>query len=85
MTSSARRWWKVYYRMLRICRREHAKAIHDLMLYGTCAVMIPEDGSDPYHVPFEDITPDMLRSDHVASVSAQSGADALRNSATPRE
>lgn len=60
--SPARHWWKRWYRTLRIVRREHAKAVYDLMVYGACAVAIPEDGSDPYHIPVKNIPIEALQS-----------------------
>ncbi len=44
--------WKVCYRLLRIHRREWAKASIDMMLYGTGTVLITNDGNIQ-HVPFE--------------------------------
>ena len=50
-SAAARQWWKIVYRRMRVSRRESLKAMRDVMTYGTGAVMIPSDGSPPYHVP----------------------------------
>ena len=50
---NARQWWKMYYRLLRVTKRETHKATMDLILYGTGAVFVPKNGDDPYHVPIE--------------------------------
>ena len=47
---TARQQWKIYYRAMRVARREALKAMYDQLLYGMGAVMVPTRG-DPYHVP----------------------------------
>ena len=52
--------WKVYYRALRVCRRETGKAYLDALMYGVGYVkVIP--GADPEHVPARTMIPDDLR------------------------
>lgn len=51
-----RQWWKITWRAIRVYHREQAKATTDMMLYGTGVVKIPDDGSDPCHIPIEDVT-----------------------------
>ena len=41
---TARQWWKLSYRKLRIARREALKAADDMMLFGTGVVYISQDG-----------------------------------------
>lgn len=53
---SARQWWKITWRLIRVSRREQAKAATDMMLYGTGVVKIPHDGGDPCHIPIENVT-----------------------------
>lgn len=48
---TARKAWKVYYRKVRVVRRETLKATIDTVLYGTGVVLIPSDGGDPKHIP----------------------------------
>lgn len=50
--STARAWWKVYYRTLRIVRREAHKATMDMLIYGTGAVSVSAEG-DIKHVPMQ--------------------------------
>ncbi len=38
--------WKKFYRMLRVTRRESAKAVTDMFIFGTGAVIFPHDGGD---------------------------------------
>jgi len=45
-----KRAWKKHYRLLRVVKREASKASEDMMLFGTGAIMIPDDGSDPYRI-----------------------------------
>jgi hypothetical protein len=47
--------WKIVYRKLRIARREAIKAAADMMMYGTGAVMVPNDGGEVKHIPISDI------------------------------
>jgi len=51
---TARKWWKTYYRTLRIARRESMKVAHDMMIYGTGMVYVGE-GAKPdgvaQHIP----------------------------------
>jgi len=49
-----RQAWKIFYRYLRVSKRESLKASVDMMLFGTGAVMVPNDGSDPYRIRPED-------------------------------
>jgi hypothetical protein len=35
--------------------RESSKAFADALTFGTGAVMIPDDGTDPYHVPLSQL------------------------------
>lgn len=52
--SPARRIWKVFYRRLRIIRRESLKATVDMMIFGNGAVEIGPDIPDGIrHVPIE--------------------------------
>ena len=48
--------WKKFYRTLRVTRREAYKAALDVMMYGTGVMIIPNDGSDPKHMPFDKVT-----------------------------
>lgn len=52
---NAKQHWKRYYRLLRVARREALKSAIDMMCYGTGAVFIPNNGSDPRHIPTENI------------------------------
>ena len=52
---TAREAWKIYYRMIRVARREALKATMDMVFYGTGAVMIPGNSDDPKHIPFADL------------------------------
>lgn len=45
--------WKAYYRLLRICRREAAKASIDMMLFGNG--FVDTSGSEPRHIPIEQV------------------------------
>lgn len=54
--SNSRIWWKAAYRLLRISRREMEKAANDVMIFGTGVVLVPKDGSDPRHIPFNDLS-----------------------------
>lgn len=47
--------WKLAWRRIRIFRREYAKVQIDMIVFGTGAMLIPDDGSDPSHVPIEDL------------------------------
>lgn len=49
-TSGARAAWKAHYRMLRVARRECARALNDLICYGTSTIFISRHG-DPKHIP----------------------------------
>ncbi len=49
IVSNARAWWRAVHRWNRVMRRENAKAMQDMFMYGVGAVMLPE-GTDPYHV-----------------------------------
>lgn len=53
--SPARTWWRQYHRAQRVARREAAKATLDLILFGTGVVIVPNDGSDPRHVPLPEV------------------------------
>jgi hypothetical protein len=51
-----RQWWKLYYRQLRIIRREHMKQMLDIINFGTGFVEIGEDVPDYIrHVPLSEI------------------------------
>jgi len=47
--------WKKAWRYIRVARRESRKARTDLLLYGTGAVLVPNNGADPCHIPLEQI------------------------------
>lgn len=48
--------WKVLYRLLRICRRESAKAAKDFVIFGIGAVMFDPTLPDCIrHVPIEEL------------------------------
>jgi len=52
---TARAWWKMYWRALRIARREARKATHDLIVYGTGIVDVGKDAKPDgvaQHIPF---------------------------------
>lgn len=53
--SPARASWRISYRSLRVARREHGKAMLDLVSYGTGVVYVPHDGSDPRHIPLTEL------------------------------
>jgi hypothetical protein len=55
--------WKKFYRTLRIVRREAYKVTLDMMIYGTGTMMVSDDGSDPKHVPIEEMLIDEVMSD----------------------
>ena len=59
---TAREYWRVVYRMIRIARRETLKAAMDTMIYGTGAVYIPANGDDPRHVPWPEMA-DIIQRD----------------------
>jgi len=42
--------WKIYYRLIRIARRESLKAATDAMIYGVGAVLVGD--GDPRHIPY---------------------------------
>lgn len=52
---TSREQWKISYRRLRVVRREQRKANWDTMMFGTGVVVVPSNGSDPYHVPLEEV------------------------------
>ncbi len=54
--SFTRENWKILYRMLRVAHRESLKVTMDAVLYGTGVMMVPGDGSDPKHIPIEEVT-----------------------------
>lgn len=56
----ARLWWKQYYRMMRVCRREVLKAAEDMMIYGTGAVFYGK-GTGPRYAPFSQIPKEGVR------------------------
>lgn len=60
-SSPARRWWKRVWRRIRVCRREGNKAIVDTMIYGTGAVFVPKDGSDPHHIPVDELKEEIAK------------------------
>lgn len=55
MMTPAKRWWKKYYRLQRVAKREAMKSLLDMTIYGTGAVFVPNDGSDPRYVPISEI------------------------------
>ena len=56
--------WKAWYRRMRINRREHGKALLDLMLYGTAyLVPDPKEPSCIQHVPALDVLPDHVKAE----------------------
>lgn len=55
---TARKIWKVRWRLIRIARRETRKAWKDLVLFGTSAVFVNEHG-EARHIP----TPQLVNSD----------------------
>ncbi len=42
--------WKKIHRILRVEKRESLKASVDMMIFGTGAVMVPDDGAVPYSI-----------------------------------
>ena len=56
----SRATWKVYYRALRVCRREAGKAYIDALMYGVGYVRVTP-GADPEHVPSILVMDDDLR------------------------
>ena len=52
--NAARTWWKAYYRLQRIARREGHKAWLDVMLHGTGVIFHGDDGSIK-HVPLSNL------------------------------
>ncbi|MBF8177819.1 hypothetical protein [Herminiimonas contaminans] len=49
---TTREWWRLYYRYIRVAKREALKATNDVMFYGTGFVSIDADGSAK-HIPLE--------------------------------
>jgi hypothetical protein len=45
--------WYIYYRLLRIIRRETNKAQLDLIIYGNC--FVEWINSEPRHIPIQDV------------------------------
>jgi len=50
---TAREAWNIYYRYIRVTRRENAKAHRDLMKLGTGIVFYPNNGDDPKRIPVD--------------------------------
>lgn len=51
-----RQWWKIYYRQLRIIRRETFKGVDDLILFGSCFIETGENVPDFIrHIPLGEI------------------------------
>ena len=48
----ARAWWRKVYRLVRIHRRENAKAMNDALLFGTGLMLTRRDGESE-HIPIE--------------------------------
>ena len=48
---TARESWKIWYRALRVARRETLKACQDVIIYGTGVVEVAP-GRQPRHIPF---------------------------------
>lgn len=55
MKDPARVRWKVVRRLIRVVRRENRKALRDCALFGSGVVFFPNDGSDPRHIPIEQV------------------------------
>jgi len=54
-STSVRAFWYLWYRQLRIVRRESWKAYEDMVLFGTGFVKIGEDIPDLIrHIPIEE-------------------------------
>jgi hypothetical protein len=54
--SSARLWWKLYWRQLRIIRRETQKAYMDCLIYGTGFTHIgPDVPGGIRHIPVQEL------------------------------
>ncbi|WP_338615531.1 hypothetical protein [Pigmentiphaga sp. CHJ604] len=51
---TGREWWRTYYRLLRIARREHANAYADSAIYGT-GVVVYDDKGIAQHIPMGEI------------------------------
>lgn len=47
--------WRRIWRTIRVARRENGKAMRDVLIYGTGAVLVPKDGSDPRHIPLDEL------------------------------
>ncbi len=52
--TTARTWWKAYYRLQRIALREADKGLTDLMAYGTCIMHHGDDGTVK-HIPLSNV------------------------------
>lgn len=50
----SRETWKIYYRLLRIARREASKASLDLAIYGSAFISVSETG-ECHHIPLEKV------------------------------
>lgn len=50
-----RRWWYHYYRQTRIVRREVAKSIEDMILFGSGFTMITNEPDYIKHIPLEQV------------------------------
>lgn len=59
--TTAREWWKAYYRLQRIVKREAEKSLVDLMTHGTCVMYHDENGTVK-HIPLSNI---LIKPDHV--------------------
>ena len=60
--TEARRRWKVYYRLLRIARRESWKAAMDMAIYGTGYIHVDPNNPDLcQHIPIQDIRIDPVK------------------------
>lgn len=53
--TGAREAWYIYYRMLRIVRRESYKVYIDVLIYGSGFTMITNDANYIRHIPIEQV------------------------------
>lgn len=47
-----RAWWYAAYRLLRISRREHAKAHQDVGIYGSAILRVNHATGEVEHIPY---------------------------------
>lgn len=54
--SAARLWWKIYWRQMRIIKRETHKQYMDCVLFGTGFVQVGESVPDGIkHIPLQEV------------------------------